>query len=72
MTERETRQKVIDSIHTRDGMYCADVVCTQEGFTLQTWRRDEARWHVIGQPGRSDTRDDAVAGARAVISTLEH
>ena len=63
---------MIDSIHTRDGMYCVDVIWTQEGFSLQTCRRDEERWHMIDQPGRFDTRDDAVAGARAVISTLEH
>lgn len=71
MTDHETRQKVIDSLHTREGMYCVDVVRTEEGFSLQTCRRDEERWFVIEQLGTFDTRDRAVAAARAAISTLE-
>lgn len=64
-------RKVIDSIHTRTGMFCVDVVVTPDGFGLETCRRDEERWHVIARPGSYDTREQAVASARAVIATLE-
>ena len=71
MADGEAPQKVIDSIHSSDGMYCVDVIRTPDGFTLQTCRRDEGSWQVIGRPGRHDSREDAVARARALIATFE-
>jgi hypothetical protein len=69
--EHETFRKVVDSIHSGDGMYCVDVIKTAEGFTLQTCRRDEERWQVIDRPGSYEAYEDAVASARARIATLE-
>jgi len=71
MTDGDTTEKVIDSIHSRDGMYCVDVIRTPHGFTLQTCRRDEGRWHVISRPSEHGDREDAVASARALIATFE-
>ena len=72
MTDPGPSQTVIDSIHSRDGMYCVDVVRTADGFTLQTCRRDEGGWQVIERPGVGhETREDAVSRARALIATLE-
>ena len=64
-------QKVIDSIHSSDGMYCVDVIRTSDGFSLQTCRRDEGRWQVIARPGHHGAREDAVAAARVIIATFE-
>ena len=71
VTADEPRKKVIDSIHTRDGTHCVDVVQSSDGFSLQTCRRDEERWQVVARPGDYRTRDDAVASARAIVATLE-
>ncbi|MGP0049188.1 MAG: hypothetical protein ACLPZR_10130 [Solirubrobacteraceae bacterium] len=71
ITDADTTEKVIDSIHSRDGMYCVDVIKTPRGFTLQTCRRDEGRWHVISRPSEHRDRADAVASARALIATFE-
>jgi hypothetical protein len=67
----EPSQKVIDSIHSSDGMYCVDVVRTSDRFSLQTCRRDEGRWQVIARPGHHRAREDAVAAARVIIATFE-
>jgi hypothetical protein len=64
-------QKVMDSIHSSDGMYCVDVVRTSDGFSLQTCRRDEGRWQVIARPGNRRSREDAVVAARMIIATFE-
>jgi hypothetical protein len=71
VSDSETSRKVIDSIHSRDGRYCVDVIKTPDGFTLQTCRRDEERWLVIDRPGSYDAHDDAVARARTLIATFE-
>ena len=71
MTDRDPSHKVIDSIHSSDGMYCVDVVTTRDGFTLQICRRDEGRWQVIARPGNHRAREDAVASARALIAQYE-
>ena len=71
MTDRDPSHKVIDSIHSSDGMYCVDVVTTRDGFTLQICRRDEGRWQVIARPGDHRLREDAVASARALIAPYE-
>jgi hypothetical protein len=64
-------EKVIDSIHSSDGMYCVDVVKTRLGFTLQTCRRDEGRWQVMGRASTHHDREDATRAARALAETLE-
>jgi hypothetical protein len=64
-------QKVIDSIHSSDGMYCVDVIRHSDGFSLQTWRKDEVRWQSIARPGHHRAREDAVAAARVIIATFE-
>jgi hypothetical protein len=71
VSDSETSPKIIESIHTRDGMYCVDVIRGPDGFTLQTCRRDEERWQVIARPGRYDAQVDAVASALALIATFE-
>jgi len=71
MTEDEGHEKVLDSIHTRDRAYCVDIVHDGNRFSLQTCRRDEERWQVIGRPGEYTTREDAIASARAIIARLE-
>jgi hypothetical protein len=71
MTDRDTMEKVIDSVHSRDGMFCVDVIRMLRGFTLQTCRRDEERWHVISRHSQHRDREDAVASARALIATFE-
>ena len=72
VTGRETSRTVIDSIHSADGRYCVDVVRSPDGYTLQTCRRDEGGWQVIDRPGGGyHAREEAVAGARALIATLE-
>lgn len=67
----ESRKKVIDSIHTRDETYCVDVVMAGDRFVLQTCRRDEERWQVIGNPGDYATREDAIASAWTIIAGLQ-
>jgi hypothetical protein len=64
-------ETVIDSIHSSDGMYCVDVVRTPRGFTLQTCRRDEGRWQVIGRPSEHRDREEAITAARTLVTTLE-
>ncbi len=71
MTDDTPTEKVIDSIHSRDGMYCVDVIRTQQGFALQACRRDEGRWQVISRPSEHSDQRDAVASARALIATFE-
>jgi hypothetical protein len=71
VTGLDRSQAVIDSIHSRDGMYCVDVIRTADGFALQTCRRDEGQWHVIARPESHRAREDAVASARALIAGLE-
>jgi hypothetical protein len=71
MTEAKPTEKVIDSIHSRDGMYCVDVVMTPQAFILQTCRRDEGRWQVIGRASKHRDRGEAVAAARTLIATFE-
>ena len=68
---KDPPKKVLDSIHSSDGMYCVDVIPIPDGFKLQTCRRDEGRWHVIARPGNHRSREDAVAAARAIIATFE-
>ena len=68
MAERDASHTVIDSIHSSDGMYCLDVIRTPDGFALQTCRRDEGSWQVIGRPGGYRSREEAVARARALIA----
>jgi hypothetical protein len=67
----DASQKVIDSIHSSDGLHCVDVIRTSDGFSLQTCRRDEGRWQVIARPGHHHVREDAVAAARLIIATFE-
>ena len=69
--EGNRTEKVIDSIHSRDEMYCVDVVATPHGFKLQTCRRDEGRWQVIGRPSEYQDRGEATAAARALIANFE-
>jgi hypothetical protein len=64
-------EKVIDSMHSSDGLYCVDVIRTPHGFALQTCRRDEGRWYVISRPSEHRDRGDAIASARALIATFE-
>jgi len=71
VTDSNPTEKVIDSIHSSDGMYCVDVVRTAHGFTLQTCRRDEGRWQVIGRPSQHRDREEAIAAARTLVTTLE-
>jgi hypothetical protein len=70
MADGDVTTKVIDSLHSSDGMYCVDVVRTPHGFTLQTCRRDEGRWLVIDRPSEHRDQEDAIARARALIATF--
>ena len=71
MTDSSHEEKVVDSIHSSDGMYCVDVVRTSHGFALQTCRRDEGQWQVIGRPSEHQDRRDALASAQALVATFE-
>ena len=71
MPERGVTEKVIDSLHSRDGLYCVDLVRTSHGFTLQACRRDEGRWQVISRPSEHADQEDAVTHARALLATFE-
>jgi hypothetical protein len=64
-------KKVVESIHTRDGAYCVDVVSDGDLYRLQTCRRDEQSWQVIDRPGDYASRDEATVRAQTIVAALE-
>jgi hypothetical protein len=62
--------RVIESLHSPDGLYCVDVVATSQGFALQVCRRDEGSWQVIDRRSEHPSREKAVAEARLIITPL--
>ena len=62
--------KLIESVHSPDGLYCVDVIATVQGFALQVCRRDEGRWQIIEHRGNHPSRETAVAAAQSIANTL--
>jgi hypothetical protein len=60
----------IESVHSRDGLYCVDVIATEQGFALQVCRRDEGDWQVIAHRGTHPSRETAIAAAQVIAAAL--